>query len=85
MEKVIKTAIAIPRMDYQIIERLRAQTGKSRSQLLIEAFRSWLNHRGKLDMERRYAEGYRRHPEKLSEITPLIKAGLAAWEKESWE
>jgi predicted DNA-binding protein len=85
MEKVIKTAIAIPRMEYQQIEQLRARTGKTRSRLLMEAFREWLDHREKLAMERRYAEGYKRHPEKLAELAPLLQAGLAAWEKESWK
>ena len=44
MEKVIKTAIAIPKSDYQKIEKLRHELGKSRSQLLVEAFREWLVH-----------------------------------------
>jgi lauroyl/myristoyl acyltransferase len=83
--KVIKTAIAIPRIDYQQIETLRLQMGKTRSQLLLEAFRHWMHHRDRLQAERRYVEGYRRHPETSAENAALLNAGQTLWNKESWE
>jgi len=85
MKKVIKTAISIPKIEYKKIELLRVQMGITRSQLLMDAFRDWIDHREKLELERRHVEGYKRHPENLSEITPLLKADLTAWEKETWE
>jgi hypothetical protein len=83
--KVIKTAIAIPRSDYQRIETLRLQLGKTRSQLLLEAFRHWIHHRDQLQAERRYVEGYRRHPETPAESNAFLNAGQTLWDKESWE
>jgi hypothetical protein len=85
MEKVIKTAIAIPKVQFKKIESLRTQMRITRSQLLMNAFQEWLDHREKSAMEQRYVEGYKRHPESLSEITPLLEAGRAVWEKETWE
>ncbi|MFA5975800.1 MAG: hypothetical protein WC859_06480 [Elusimicrobiota bacterium] len=84
MEKVVKTAIAIPQVEYKQIEILRVQMGKTRSQLLMEAFRAWLLQREEAEMEAKYRAGYLKHPEKPQEIKPLTRAGLAAWEKESW-
>jgi hypothetical protein len=84
MSRVIKTAIAIPKQDYQKIEMLRVQQGKTRSQLLMEAFHEWLRRQEELDQERRYQEGYRRAPENLTELKGYLRAGAAAWQKESW-
>ncbi|MBI1977015.1 MAG: ribbon-helix-helix protein, CopG family [Candidatus Omnitrophica bacterium] len=85
MSKVIKTAISLPLQEFKIIESLRRQTRQSRSKILLEAIHTWLKARKNQELERRYVEGYRRHPEKITEVGALLKAGIANFnEKESW-
>lgn len=80
----IKTAISLPQEDFQLVETLRKQTHKSRSQILLEAFHAWLEGHRQEALETRYEEAYRKHPEKLGDIEALVKAGTPAWGKERW-
>jgi hypothetical protein len=84
VERVVKTAIAIPKADYQKIEQLRVQTGKTRSQLLVEAFHYWLKLQDQQAKEKRYLEGYAKHPEDPRLIKALVRASMKAWKKEGW-
>ena len=80
----IKTAIAIPQDDFRWVEKMRKQLHKTRSQLLVEAFRAWLKDRQKKEMDDRYAEAYRKQPEDAQEMQAFTKASLGAWPKEEW-
>ncbi len=80
----VKTAIAIPRQDFAIVERLRKRLHKTRSQIFVEAFRAWVEQRRQSETEERYAEAYRKHPEKTSDTTAMLKALAGTWPKESW-
>jgi hypothetical protein len=84
MAKVVKTAVAIPLDDFKLIESVRKKSGKSRSQLLMEAFHVWMNMRRKEELEARYAQAYRAMPETLSDIEGLMEAGSTVWKKEDW-
>ncbi len=84
MARTVKTAISIPREDFKLVEVIRKETGKSRSQILVEALRWWLARRWVEEMEKRYEEAYRRKPERLADIKALMKAGMPAWGDEKW-
>ena len=84
MQKTFKTAIAIPREYYLLVESLRRETGKSRSQILVEAFRAWVEGRRKEKLDSLYEESYKRKPERLPEIQAFLKAGAPVWGKENW-
>lgn len=84
MIRMIKTAISIPREDFNLIESLRKKLGKSRSQILVEAFRAWVNTRRKKELETRYAEAYQKNPEDIAELDAYMKASLDVLNKEDW-
>ena len=84
MIHVHKTAIAIPNEDFEQIENFRRETGKSRSRLLVEAFRAWRDLQKKEAQEKLYERAYRQKPENMPVIKAGLKAGLAVWGKESW-
>lgn len=87
MAKTMKTAITIPKEDYAMIEALRKQTGKSRSQILIDAFHEMTKAQRIREKEAQYAEGYRRMPETKEEIQDISRVSDAerpAWPKENW-
>jgi hypothetical protein len=84
MTRTVKTAIALPREDFQLVETIRKETGKSRSQIFVEAFRSWVAARQKKQLDDKYAEGYRRIPEDLTEIDALARASSSVWGKDEW-
>ncbi len=77
MAKTMKTAITIPNEDYALIEKMRKETGKSRSEILIDAFHETMKARKVKEMEAQYAEGYRRMPEtkeELAEVDAMLKS-----------
>lgn len=84
MARTMKTAITIPKEDFALVETVRKETGKSRSQVLVEAFHAWIAGRRREDMEDRYEAAYRRRPEDLAETKAFLKAGAPVWGKEDW-
>ncbi len=78
MAKTMKTAISIPKSDYELLEKLRKETGKSRSQILVEAFHETVKRREQQEIDRQYEEAYRRMPETKEELKEL-----GVWAKES--
>ena len=84
MALAVKTAITIPSVDFKLVEKIRRETGKSRSQILVEAFRAWVESRKRKDLEDLYADAYRKHPEKHAELEGFMKAGILAMEREDW-
>ena len=84
MAKMVKTAITIPREEFKVLEAVRKKTGKSRSQIIVEALRAWLARRRIEELEKSYEEGYRKKPECLAEIEALMRAGGSAMGTEKW-
>lgn len=84
MSHTVKTAITLPREDFQRIEAIRRRTKKSRSRIILEAVRSWF-HQGTLgEAEERYVRGYEKFPEEGGEVSPFYQAGLTSWDREEW-
>ena len=84
MPKTVKTAISMPRDVFQLVELIRKETGKSRSEILVDAFHAWIAARKKQELEKRYEKAYRKRPEKLAELDCLLNASTPAWGKERW-
>ena len=80
--KTIKTAISFPRQDYFEVESVRKRLHRSRSEILLAAFRAWIHQNKIEELENSYIEGYRRHPEKLADLEAFMNAGLAVWKSE---
>ena len=84
MSHVVKTAVSLPREDFERLEAIRRRTHTSRSKLLVEAFRLMAARQQREALEERYVAGYRRHPEVVGDLRPFYHAGLASLGTEEW-
>ena len=82
--KTVKVAISLHKEIMGQIESLRHKLGLARSQAILEAVSLWLRKKHEEQQLKQYMEGYRKKPEKLSDIEPLYKAGLASFSKDDW-
>lgn len=83
MKNVAKVAVSIPIGTLKSLERTRARLHKTRSAAITEAIESWLKGEVVGEDDRRYVEGYLRHPEPSSESAAVAEAVIATWE--AWE
>jgi metal-responsive CopG/Arc/MetJ family transcriptional regulator len=83
MKSVAKVAVSIPADTLKSLERVRARLRKTRSGAVTEAIERWLRAEEVGDEERRYLEGYLRHPERGEEVAKVAAAAAATWEP--WE
>jgi len=82
--QTVKTAISFPREDFRLVEQIRKESGKTRSQLLLEAFRLWVRQRKTEQLESQYSAAYARIPEQVCDNDPLYKTGLESWDRDAW-
>lgn len=83
--KTIKFAVSIPDEDYRDIERIRKREKVSRSGVVVEAIRFLKKFREREELVRQYEEGYRKKPEKLSEIKGWERISLEAFSEGEWK
>jgi metal-responsive CopG/Arc/MetJ family transcriptional regulator len=83
MKSVAKVAVSLPVDTLKALERVRVRLRKTRSGAVTEAIERWLQTEEVGDDERRYLEGYLRHPERAEEGAALATAVTATWEP--WE
>lgn len=81
MPQAVKTAISLPKEDFQYLEEIRKRTHQSRSKILLEALHTWLRLREQEALEQRYVAGYERHPEVVGDLEAFYKVGLASFSK----
>jgi metal-responsive CopG/Arc/MetJ family transcriptional regulator len=79
-----KVAISIPSPLYEVVERLRKANGRSRSALVQDALRHWLECRAHTALVREYEAGYRRKPESRREIEAAEAAAVRLLATEDW-
>ena len=85
MARAVKTTISLPWEEFQFIESVRKQTHQSRSRILLEAIHMWLAVRKREELDRRYIQGYQKHPERKSDLDGYFHASLPSFgEKEKW-
>jgi len=82
MKNVAKVAVSIPLDTLDALEKARHRLRKTRSAAVTEAIQTWLRSEDVDDADRRYVEGYLRHPES-PEAAATAAAATAAWEP--WE
>ena len=79
-----KVAVSIPKDLYQALERARKKNGKSRSAVVQNALRHWLNQQQEAEQVRQYVEGYRRMPETEEETARVDAVSRRALLTEEW-
>jgi len=79
-----KVAVSIPPDLYRAVERVRRTTGKSRSTVVQDALRHWLEHQAQLGMVLEYQAGYRRRPESRREVKAAQAAAVRLLATEDW-
>ena len=83
MKSVAKVAVSIPSDTLKSLERARARLRKTRSAIVTEAIERWLAAEELTEGDKRYVEGYLRHPERSDESWAV--AGSVVQEWEAWE
>ena len=82
----VKIAITLPRKNFLSLETLRRKLGSSRSALIDEAIKFWLNRREEEALIRQYEEGYRKNPESVMHLRALEKAEAETLNyKDKWQ
>jgi metal-responsive CopG/Arc/MetJ family transcriptional regulator len=79
-----KVAVSIPPDLYRAVERVRRTTGKSRSTVVQDALRHWLEHQAQIGMVAEYQAGYRRRPENRREVNAAQAAAARLLATEDW-
>ncbi len=79
-----KVAVSIPGTLYQAVERARKASGKSRSAVIQDALRHWLDCQAQAALVREYEAGYRRKPEGRREIKAAEAAAVRLLSTEDW-
>jgi len=85
MLKTVKVAVSMNNEDFMTIEYIRKREGMTRSGVVVRAIRLLRDKAEREKMIMAYEEGYRKHPEKLVEITAFEKAGFETMSDEGWE
>ncbi|MBI3635497.1 MAG: ribbon-helix-helix protein, CopG family [Candidatus Rokubacteria bacterium] len=80
----VKIAVSIPAATYRAVERARKTSGLSRSAVVQDALRHWLDHQTQAALVREYEAGYRRRPEGRREITAAEAAAVRLLATEDW-
>lgn len=71
-----KFAIGMPDPLYQSVERARQVSGRTRSAVIHEALRYWLDQQAEAGLVREYVGGYRRRPEGPREVKAAESAAV---------
>lgn len=79
-----KVAVSIPGPLYRAVERVRKASGKSRSAVVQDALRHWLDCQAQAVLVREYEAGYRRQPEGRREIQAAEAAAVRLLSTEEW-
>lgn len=79
-----KVAVSMPHALYRAVEQARKKNGKSRSAVVQDALRHWLNREQEAERVRQYVEGYKRMPETEEEIEWVDAVSRRALLTEEW-
>ena len=79
-----KVAVSIPSALYQAVERVRKASGQSRSAVIQDALRYWLDSQAQGALVREYEAGYRRKPEGRREIKAAGVTAVRLLSTEDW-
>ncbi len=79
-----KVAVSIPTDLYRAVERRRKGSGRTRSSIIQEALRSWIQQQELAVLVRQYVEGYRKKPETRREVTRAEATGMRLLASQEW-
>ncbi|HBO84166.1 MAG: hypothetical protein A2073_04220 [Deltaproteobacteria bacterium GWC2_42_11] len=83
--KAVKFAVSIPEENYRELEAMRKKEGLSRSGIVAEAIRLLKEFTEKEKLVRQYEEGYRKKPEKITEIKTWERVSAETFSKGEWQ
>ena len=84
MAKTAKIAISLPVEVLSAVERVRAKSGESRSELFRRAVEILLRHQREREMSERYVRAYEQMPETWEEVESARKSAGAILSEEPW-
>ncbi len=85
MSRTDRIAISLPKQVLDAVERVRHQTGETRSGLIQRAIRQMLEGAAKSTRVRQYVEGYARDPEGAAEVRAAEASAARLLAQEPWE
>lgn len=74
-----KVAISLPAGTLKSLERVRIRLRKTRSAAVTEAIERWLAAEEIGEDDKRYVEGYLRHPERADDVSAIASAVVGGW------
>lgn len=82
--QTVKVAISLPRVHFKAIEDVRQKLHASRSAVIDEAVRYWLESHERRKLIEKYEQGYLAKPEAADELKAFESAQIKAIAKEDW-
>lgn len=82
--KSVRVTISLPEGLLHEVDRRRSATEESRSEFFREAIEEWLRRELEGEANRRYVEGYLKHPETAEEIEAARQGAAATLASEPW-
>jgi metal-responsive CopG/Arc/MetJ family transcriptional regulator len=79
-----KVAVSIPDDLYRAVEKVRKKKGRTRSAVMQDALRYWLERQEEAPLVREYEAGYRRRPEGKQEIKAARAAATRLLATSEW-
>jgi Arc/MetJ-type ribon-helix-helix transcriptional regulator len=79
-----KVAVSIPDDLYRAVERARKKAGRTRSAVMQDALRYWLERQEEAPLVREYEAGYRRKPEGRREVKAAKAAAVRLLATSDW-
>lgn len=83
--QTVKVAISIPKGRFKALEGIRHKLSVSRSALIDEAVRYWLESKERQQLVDKYEKGYIKKPEDASHVKGLHIVQFDVLSKEEWE
>ena len=82
--KTVKVTVSVRKDTLTQLERMRLQSGLTRSAAADDAFRLWAREKQDRELEERYVKGYEKKPERVAEAEPFFRSGLSSFTSEEW-
>jgi len=82
--RAAKVTVSIPASLYKATERIRKASGRSRSAMVQDALRHWLESRARGTLVHEYETGYRRKPEGRREVKGAQAAAVRLLSTQDW-
>lgn len=83
--QTVKIAVSMPKGMFRVLEDVRRKLSISRSALVDEAVRYWLESKKKQQLIKKYEKGYVEKPEEISRIKKLQDVQFESLNKEGWK